>query len=123
MGGRVLIIDDDLFMRKLIAMMLTRDGYTILQAASAPEGLALLKEQGADAVTCDLMMPEVDGLEFLRRLKADPTLANTPVVVITAAGLEDSISTARDLGAIAVVEKPFTDVQIRQAVSAAVNPA
>ncbi len=119
MSKHVLVLDDDLFTRKLIGMMLERAGYRVSSAATASEAMRILESDPVDAITCDLMMPEVDGLRFIETLKADTQYAHIPVVVITAAGLRGAIEKAQEVGAAAVLEKPFLDAPLRAALDQA----
>jgi two-component system, chemotaxis family, protein-glutamate methylesterase/glutaminase len=104
--GRVLIVDDSAFVRKIFREILTRHGIEVIDAAR--DGLEALEKIAAlepDVVTLDLMMPHLDGLAVLKELAARG--ASPPVVVVSAAGehTEDGIS-ALAHGAIAVIEKP-----------------
>ncbi len=122
MEKHILVLDDDLFTRKLIGMMLERAGYRVTAVATAKEALDALTTSRVDAITCDLMMPDVDGISFLMQLKSDPAYAHIPVVVITAAGLSGAIEKARSIGAAAIVEKPFLDAPLRAALEKALAP-
>ena len=122
MGKHILVLDDDLFTRKLIGMMLERAGYRVSMVASAQEAMRVLNQAPpVDAITCDLMMPDVDGLHFIETVKAEERFAHIPVVVITAAGLHGVIEKARAAGAAAVIEKPFLDAPLREALENALN--
>jgi two-component system chemotaxis response regulator CheB len=106
MSGRVLIVDDSAFVRKIFREILTRHGYDVIDAAR--DGLEALEKIAAlnpDVVTLDLMMPHLDGLSVLRELASRASAPS--VVVVSASGehTEDGIS-ALAQGAIAVVEKP-----------------
>lgn len=116
---KILVIDDELFARRVLESALTRMGHEVVLAASAAEGLALLQEAPVDAITCDLMMPVETGLDFLRKLKSLPALREIPVIIITAAGLKDGLDQARALGALASVSKPFSESQLKRAIEAA----
>ena len=121
MSNTILILDDDSFMRKLLEVFLSRDGYSVLQASDAHEARQYLSSGTVDVITCDIMMPDTDGFKFLEQLKADSRYQDIPVIVVTAAGLPDSITKAYELGACCVVEKPFTTETIRSAISTALN--
>lgn len=121
MSYNVLVLDDDLFMRKLIQMLLQRDGHQVFHAANTDEAFSILREHKLDIITCDLMMPGINGLEFLLQIKNHPEYSSIPVIVITAAGLTDAITQARLLGAAHVIEKPFSEEDIRQSVLIAAN--
>ncbi len=116
MNKHVLVLDDDIFTRKLIGMILERVGYRVTLAADTKEALQALANTPVDAITCDLMMPDKSGLEFIQYLKSHEKYASIPVVVITAIGVRDALEDARHL-ADAIVEKPFVDVSLRQALA------
>ncbi|RMF46088.1 MAG: response regulator [Anaerolineae bacterium] len=122
MGKHILVLDDDLFTRKLIGMMLERAGYRVSMAANAQEAMAVLRQTPpVDAITCDLMMPDVDGLHFIETLKQEAQFAHIPVVVITAAGLQGAIEKAQEAGVAAIIEKPFLDAPLREALEKALR--
>ena len=80
----LLLIEDDETTRGMMRGMLERDGWCVMEAANGEEGLARLSEAGANVILLDLMMPQMDGFEFLSRLRKDEKTRETPVVVITA---------------------------------------
>ncbi|MDX1664827.1 MAG: response regulator, partial [Candidatus Promineifilaceae bacterium] len=80
----VLIVDDRVENRLLLSSQLARDGYQILQAATGAEGIEMAREAQPDLILLDVMMPELDGFEACRRLKADPRSAGIPVIMVTA---------------------------------------
>ncbi len=123
MNKHILVLDDDLFTRKLIGMMLERAGYRVTSVATAEEALETLATSRIDAITCDLMMPDVDGISFLAHLKSNPEYAHIPVVLITAAGLSGPLEKARSIGVAAVIEKPFLDAPLRAALEQALKTA
>ncbi len=119
MGRSILVIDDDFFMRKLMEVMFSNNGHTVYTASDANEAFETLAIVPIDIITCDIMMPEVDGLDFLRRLKSNVDYDTIPVIIITAAGVEKTIQAALDLGACFVVEKPFTETDLQVAINRA----
>ena len=80
----ILLIEDDETTRGMMRGMLERDGWCVTEAANGEEGLAKLNEGGANVILLDLMMPQMDGFEFLLRLRKDESTREIPVVVITA---------------------------------------
>lgn len=89
--AKVLIIEDDAIMLKLYAKMLKFEQYETLLASNGVEGLEIAKQNIPDLILLDIMMPDMNGLEVLDKLKADSTLKNIPVVVITnLAGPQDA---------------------------------
>lgn len=85
----VLVVDDDAHNRELIGRMLRKDGWAIVEAENGRVGLQRLSEQRPALILLDLMMPEMDGFEFLDELHRRPDLAGLPVVVLTAKDLSD----------------------------------
>ena len=108
MAITVLIIDDAIHIRRLVARMLKQAGFNTLEAADGGQGLQVLKEQRPDIVTCDIWMPYIDGYEFLAAAKKDPETQNIPVIVVTAVGQEEEATRATELGADAFLTKPFS---------------
>jgi len=104
----VLIIDDAVHIRRLVARMLEQAGFNTLEASDGLQGLRILKEQMPDIVTCDLSMPLMDGHEFLMAAKKDPKTQNIPIIVITALGQEGEAAKATAMGASAYLTKPFS---------------
>lgn len=80
---KLLAIDDDSTARDLVRRFMEREGYSVETAASGEEGLQLARRIKPDAITLDVLMPEMDGWEVLAKLKADPELADIPVVMLT----------------------------------------
>ncbi len=104
---RLVLIDDDPDLRKLIALTLNFSaGWEVTTAAGGVEGIEAVRRIKPDAVVVDIMMPEVDGYEVCRRLKADPDTAAIPVVFLTARTQIDE-EQVRDMGAAGVIIKPF----------------
>lgn len=88
--GTILVIDDDHISRDFLRRMLEKEGYDVLEASGAPEGIALAKGKRPDLITLDMMMPRMDGFEFLDALQAEgPELTSIPVVVLTAKDLNE----------------------------------
>jgi two-component system, OmpR family, alkaline phosphatase synthesis response regulator PhoP len=103
---RILVIDDEEDIRLIARVGLSAGGHQVVEAAGGREGVEMATRERPDAIVMDLMMPDVDGLATLKLLKADPTLATVPVVILTAkaVGQEEGL---RALGATAVLSKPF----------------
>lgn len=121
MSIKILIIDDAVHIRRLIARMLTRDNYSVLQAGDGVEGLQLLKEQKPDVVTCDISMPVMDGYEFLAAAKSNPETKHIPIIIITAVGEEEDTVKALDMGADACLTKPFSSSHLIETIKAQLN--
>ncbi|MFD9685964.1 response regulator transcription factor [Kitasatospora sp. NPDC059088] len=107
--GRILVVDDDPTVAEVVAGYLTRAGHHVDRAADGPRGLALARTAPRpDLVVLDLMLPGIDGLEILRRLRTDPDGAELPVVLLTAKGDETDRILGLELGADDYVTKPFS---------------
>ncbi len=119
MSARVVIVDDEERMAAVVAMALARDGHTCETYGSAAAALTAIEARGADVVVSDLRMPEIDGLELLRRLRAlRPQL---PVILLTAHGSVASAVAAMREGAFDYIAKPFDNDELRALVARAIN--
>ncbi len=112
MPATVLVVDDEIHMRRLAARILELGGYTVLEAASGSEALNIIKETPVDVITCDISMPGMSGFEFLAAIKAMPSGAKIPVIMLTALGQNKDISRATALGAAAYISKPFSSAKL-----------
>lgn len=116
-AARVLVVDDEAGVRRVLKRLLSAEGYEVLEASSGQEGLELLWSHGADTVLLDVMMPQMDGLEVCRRIRKNSRTAHTPVVFITAAIDRQFRRQARKVGADDFLSKPFDDVELLARVS------
>ncbi len=101
---RLLIIDDESSIRRFVSVALPPHGYEILEAENAAEGLHLLQTAKPDAIILDLGLPDMDGLEALKKIRESHTL---PVIILSVRDDEESIVTALDSGAHDYLRKPF----------------
>lgn len=104
----ILTIDDEIHILELIRYNLENAGYNVLQAESGEEGLEILENKEIDAVLLDLMLPGIDGLEVLRRIRTNPTKRKTPVIMLTAKGEEFDKVLGLEMGADDYIAKPFS---------------
>jgi two-component system, NtrC family, response regulator AtoC len=117
MADRVLVVDDEQSLRKVLAATLSREGYEVQVAADGEEALAALERDGADVIVTDLVMPRMDGLSLLRRVvQKHPDI---PVIVITAHGKIDSAVEAMKAGAFDFVTKPFEHSELKAIIAKA----
>ncbi len=117
--AKVLVIDDEANLRKVLAALLRRDGYDVTVAEDGEMGIAEFQKNGADAVITDLVMPKVGGMEVLKAVNStDPEV---PVIIITAHGTVDSAVEAIKLGAFDYVTKPFDQVELSNVLAKAVR--
>jgi two-component system KDP operon response regulator KdpE len=109
MGDRVLVVDDEPSILRVVAANLRAHGYEALTAASGTSALTVIETQRPDCIVLDLGLPDVGGLEVLRRVR---TWAATPVVILTAVDDERDKATALELGADDYVTKPFAMTEL-----------
>jgi len=103
-AARILVVDDELSLRQLLRLYLTKAGFTVVEASTGREGLALLREGSADLAIVDVMLPEMDGFEVVRQARRSSSI---PVIMLTARGEEVSRVAGLELGADDYVVKPF----------------
>jgi DNA-binding response OmpR family regulator len=104
--AKILVIDDEMQSVKLIGMLLQRRGYEIVAATLGSQGLEKARAERPDLIVLDIMMPDMDGFEVCRRLRADPTTAAIPVIMFTAKTLVDDKVTGFQAGADDYLTKP-----------------
>lgn len=102
---RILLAEDDRFLRRAAESALKRAGFTVLPAADGEEALRLAQAEKPDLVLLDLIMPKLQGFEVLKALKADPTTAMIPVIVLSNLGQEGDVQRALESGAVAYLVK------------------
>ena len=107
----ILVADDNDDVRKLVALVLSRTG-RVLEAADGEGALAVARLRRPDLAVLDVQMPGPDGIEVCRRLKADPTTAGMPIVILTADVASDARERALAAGADAFVTKPFRPAEL-----------
>jgi two-component system chemotaxis response regulator CheY len=120
MSIRALIIDDSSVMRKIVERSLIQAGLAltqVLQAGNGAEALAVLKENRVDLILCDINMPVMDGLEFIKQLPGVENAKDVPVVMITTEGSESHVVQAISCGARGYIRKPFTPEQVKEHVA------
>ncbi|NTX06944.1 sigma-54-dependent Fis family transcriptional regulator [Myxococcus sp. CA051A] len=115
--AKVLVIDDEANLRKVLAAMLRRDGFDVTVAENGEQGLAEFHKNGADIIVTDLVMPKVGGMEVLSTIRsANP---DVPVIIITAHGTVDSAVDAIKAGAFDYITKPFDQTELSAVVAKA----
>jgi len=107
--ANVLVVDDAVEIVRLLSCRLTSQGYDVSAAYSGLEALELASADPPDVVLLDIEMPDMDGIEVCRRLKADAQLRVIPVILVTVRGLDEDVVAGLDAGADDYVVKPFSD--------------
>lgn len=105
--SKILIIEDEELMLKALQFRLIKDGYEVVTARDGMQALALIKATVFDLVITDIMLPFVGGLEIINKIKSEPESKDTPVIVLSAVGLEKTVMEAFSLGADDFITKPF----------------
>ncbi len=105
--GRVLIIEDEPDLQELLRFNLLKEGHTVTVAGTGSDGLHELRRQPFDLVLLDLMLPDRDGLEVCRIVRADEALSTMPIIMVTAKSEESDVVLGLGLGADDYVTKPF----------------
>src|ERR1039458_280033 len=121
-----LIVDDSTVMRKIVERALRQAGLdlkVVHEAGSGTEGLDLLKSKQVNLILSDINMPSMDGLEFLRQIRAQNLAPGVPVVMITTESSEEHVKQAILAGAQGYIRKPFTAEQVKERVLPLVGAA
>jgi CheY-like chemotaxis protein len=113
----VLVVDDQPELRLLIKLTFSGTGYSVREAAAGEEALMICAAEAPDVVLLDVMMPGIDGYEVCRRLKSEPRLRDTLVVLMTAGDQATERARAREAGADLYVPKPFSPAELLQLVT------
>ncbi len=119
MAKKILIIEDDRFLRELMSKKLTGEGYQISGATDGEEGIRSVKSEKPDLVLLDLILPGIDGFEVLTRIKQEAEIAATPVIVLSNLGQKEDIERGLKLGAADyLIKAHFTPGEIVEKISA-----
>jgi signal transduction histidine kinase len=119
--GTLLVVDDIATNRDMLARRLRRQGFDVALASNGRQALELLAVTPFDLVLLDIMMPEIDGFETLRRLKDDPQLRHIPVIMISASDEIEGVARCIELGAEDYLPKPFNSVILRARIGASLE--
>ncbi len=118
---KILIVDDSADIRLLLSRSLKAVGYDVFQATDGSEVMAAVQSYQPDLVLLDVSMPKVDGFTALGELKNDPRTKSIPVIMITAKGHPDDLDTARNLGALDYINKPWSNGEVELRVQWAIT--
>ena len=108
MNKRILIVEDHEDNRRIMRDLLTNVGYELIEAVTGTEGVALAESGKPDLILMDIQLPEIDGYEATRRIKAIPSMKRVPVIAVTSFALSGDERKAFDVGCAAYVTKPFS---------------
>lgn len=120
-GKKILIVDDELFVRELIKIKLKLYGLEIIEGSNGFEAIELALREKPDLILLDLMMPKMDGFEACEKLKADPNTAKIPILILTARGEQVFKERGEAVGAAGIVTKPFSPQRLAEMVMEVLN--
>ena len=113
----IIVVDDNPDIVNIVKTILEGKGYSVMCAYSGAELFTKLKEKKPDLIILDIMMPEMDGLEVLTRLKGVPDTASLPVILLTAKVQYEDVLGGYKLGADYYITKPFTSTQLTNGIN------
>jgi len=116
--ARILVADDDVDIRELVEFKLSTMGHDIVAVGDGAAAVEACRAQKPDLAVLDVMMPGVSGLDAIREIRADPALADLPVILLTARAQESDVETGFDSGADDYITKPFSPRELASRVEA-----
>jgi two-component system chemotaxis response regulator CheY len=122
MAKTIMIIDDSMSLRQVVGIALTGAGYEVLEACDGQDALGKLDGRKIHLMICDVNMPNLDGIGFLKALRGNASYRFTPVIMLTTEAGEDKKKEGQAAGARAWVVKPFKPEQLLLAVSKLILP-
>jgi len=122
MAKTILIIDDSTSLRQVVNITLTNAGYEVIEACDGKDALAKLDGRKIHLMVCDVNMPNMDGISFLKAAKEDPRYKFTPIIMLTTEAGEEKKKEGQAAGAKAWIVKPFKPEQMLVAVSKLILP-
>ena len=112
MSKRILVIEDTEDNRQIIRDLLSSVGYELIEAMDGASGVALAQKERPDLILMDIQLPEIDGYEATRRIRAIPELAKVPIIAVTSYALSGDEAKTREAGCDGYVAKPFSPRQL-----------
>lgn len=109
-AATILVIEDNVYVRSLLADVFEMEGYSVLQAGQGAEALAIMEDRQVDVILTDLRMPVMDGLKFATALRADGRYRHIPVVLLSATPLTDSRATLKLFSAFLWKPSPLEEI-------------
>ena len=110
--AKVLLVDDDPVILKLLQVNFEMEGYTVLTASDGVEGLEKARAERPDIVLLDIMMPRMDGLQVTKELKSSDDTKEIPIILLSAKAQASDVQTGRDVGADDYLTKPFDPLEL-----------
>ena len=120
--AKILLIEDDKFLRELIIQKLGKEGFDVVEAAEGEIGVTKMEEEKPDLVLLDLILPGIDGFEVLRRVKANTAVSSVPVIILSNLGQRDDVEKGIELGAVDyLIKAHFTPGEIVEKIKAVLS--
>ena len=116
MAKRILVVEDDADNRRIAVKVLTLAGYDVLEAADGNAAFAMARSEHPDLIIMDLAIPQLDGWQVSRQLKADPRSADIPIIALTAFAMREDEERAREAGCDGYLPKPCRPQTMREVV-------
>jgi len=119
MAHKILIIEDDRFLRELISKKLAKEGFEVSEAIDGEEGIKKIKSEKPGLILLDLILPGIDGFEVLSKMKDDPTVSSIPVIILSNLGQKEDVEKGLKLGAVDyLIKAHFTPGEIIEKIRA-----
>ena len=117
MNSRILVADDSQAVRDILQMSLESLGYRVVVAEDGERAMERIQQEHPDLIIADVMMPKVNGFQICRRVKSDPGMSATPVILLTARSGQEDVFWGKDCGADEYITKPFRTQDLEQTIS------
>jgi len=119
MVAKILVVEDDKFLRELISQKLKREGHDVREAIDGEDGVRKIEEEKPDIVLLDLILPGIDGFEVLAKIKENPERSDVPVIILSNLGQRDDVERGLKLGAVDfLIKAHFTPGEIIEKIEA-----
>ena len=122
MGKTIMVIDDSASIRQVVSLTMKKAGYDVIEACDGKDALAKLSGQKVNLVVCDVNMPNMDGITFVKEVKKLANYKFTPIIMLTTESQEGKKAEGQEAGAKAWVVKPFKPEMMLAAVSKLILP-
>jgi len=123
MSAKILYVEDNVLNMRLVRKLLASAGYTVLEAITGEDGVSLAEREHPDLILMDMNLPDIDGLEATRRLKACPTLSRIPVIALTANAMYGDRERFLGLGCDGYIAKPVARHELFDTISSFLQQA
>ena len=118
---KILVVEDNLSVRQTLTLLFTRYGYETMSAVDGLDALEIMKETSPDLILSDLMMPRMDGMALLRKLRSEPATREIPFMILTGKNSQDDYNEAMQLGVKDFLYKPFDIKELLAKVNSALE--